>query len=83
VLTYWCAVYVSVLACIVYNTYSLRQVLDDRSLHMPTAQRLRIAVDVAEGMLYLHSREQVRTIIIIIYMHIGIVSHAVVDSMLS
>ncbi|KAG5189683.1 kinase-like domain-containing protein [Tribonema minus] len=37
---------------------SLRQVLDDRSQHLPLVMRLRIAVDIAEGMLYLHSREQ-------------------------
>ncbi|CAN0478496.1 unnamed protein product, partial [Hapterophycus canaliculatus] len=36
---------------------SLRQVLDDRGSPLTPRARLRIAVDVAEGMLYLHSRE--------------------------
>lgn len=37
---------------------SLRHVLDDRSIPLPPGERLRIAVDVAEGMLYLHSRDE-------------------------
>ncbi|CAM9802571.1 unnamed protein product, partial [Scytosiphon promiscuus] len=36
---------------------SLRQVLDDRGFPLTPRARLRVAVDVAEGMLYLHSRE--------------------------
>ncbi|CAN0412270.1 unnamed protein product, partial [Ectocarpus sp. 8 AP-2014] len=37
---------------------SLRQVLDDRGTPLAPRARLRVAVDVAEGMLYLHSREE-------------------------
>ncbi|CAN0225727.1 unnamed protein product, partial [Ectocarpus sp. 13 AM-2016] len=37
---------------------SLRQVLDDRGTPLTPRARLRVAVDVAEGMLYLHSREE-------------------------
>jgi len=33
------------------------QVLDDKSLELPTSARLQMAVDVAEGMAFLHSRE--------------------------
>jgi hypothetical protein len=58
---------------------SLRQVLDDRSLHMPTAQRLRIAVDVAEGMLYLHSREQVCYCLNRYIQYMSLLTHALID----
>lgn len=37
---------------------SLRQVLDDRHTSLLPRARLQVAVDVAEGMLYLHSREE-------------------------
>ncbi len=37
---------------------SLRQVLDDKGAPLTPRARLRVAVDVAEGMLYLHSREE-------------------------
>lgn len=37
---------------------SLRQVLDDKATPLLPPARLRIAVDVAEGMLYLHTREE-------------------------
>ena len=36
---------------------SLRQVLDDASLDLSLEARLRMAIDVAEGMLYLHTRD--------------------------
>ena len=36
---------------------SLRQVLDDKGLALTPAQRLRMAIDVAEGVEHLHSRE--------------------------
>ena len=36
---------------------SLRQVLDDKSIPLPVELRLRMAIDVAEGMLYLHTRD--------------------------
>ena len=36
---------------------SLRQVLDDVSVDLSVETRLRMAVDVAEGMLYLHTRD--------------------------
>jgi len=35
---------------------SLRQVLDDFSLQVPIELKLRMAIDIAEGMLYLHTR---------------------------
>ncbi|KAJ1456627.1 kinase-like domain-containing protein [Pelagophyceae sp. CCMP2097] len=37
---------------------SLRQVLDDPTKQLSLAKRLRMAIDVAEGMLYLHTREK-------------------------
>ena len=36
---------------------SLRQVLDDKARPLPLAHRLQMAIDVAEGMSFLHSRE--------------------------
>lgn len=36
---------------------SLRQVLDDPAIPLPVPLRLRMAIDVAEGMLYLHTRD--------------------------
>ncbi|KAJ8605238.1 hypothetical protein CTAYLR_000500 [Chrysophaeum taylorii] len=36
---------------------SLRQVLDDPAIPLPAELRLRMAIDVAEGMLYLHTRD--------------------------
>lgn len=36
---------------------SLRQVLDDPAIALPLPSRLRMAIDVAEGMLYLHTRD--------------------------
>jgi len=36
---------------------SLRQVLDDKHRELPISTRIQMAIDVAEGMLYLHSRD--------------------------
>jgi tRNA A-37 threonylcarbamoyl transferase component Bud32 len=35
---------------------SLREVLDDDEIGLPTSQQLRMAMDIAEGMAYLHNR---------------------------
>ena len=37
---------------------SLRQVLDDDKVELSVETRLRMAIDVAEGMLFLHTRER-------------------------
>lgn len=35
---------------------SLRQLLDQHTIKLSLSRRLRLALDVAEGMLYLHTR---------------------------